>query len=164
MEPAAIDADVLAFVRAQRWAVEATAGGTGASQAAIVGIAVTDRLELVFDTLASSRKAANLRSNPRIALVVGGWNESDPRHGADRGNRRLPRRRRTGIVEARLLRRVPGRPVPPVVARHQLRARHADVASLQRLPVRATRRHRARLRGALTRGSTPRLPARHSRE
>ena len=40
-----------------------------------VGDAATDQLELVFDTLATSRKAANLRVNPRVALVIGGWQE-----------------------------------------------------------------------------------------
>jgi pyridoxine/pyridoxamine 5'-phosphate oxidase len=50
-----------------------------APQAAIIGIAVTDQLELVFDTLASSRKATNLRTNSRMALVIGGWDDSDPR-------------------------------------------------------------------------------------
>jgi pyridoxine/pyridoxamine 5'-phosphate oxidase len=73
------EAALLTFLRAQRWAIEATASTALAPQAAIVGIAVTQALELVFDTLASSRKAANLRANPRIALVIGGWNESDAR-------------------------------------------------------------------------------------
>jgi hypothetical protein len=73
------EADLLAFLRSYRWAIEATASTTLAPQAAIIGIAVTDRLELVFDTLASSRKAENLRANPRLALVIGGWNEGDPR-------------------------------------------------------------------------------------
>ena len=73
------EGDLLTFLRSHRWAIQATASPTSAPQAAIVGIAVTDRLELVFDTLASSRKAANLRVHPRIALVIGGWNESDPR-------------------------------------------------------------------------------------
>ena len=71
--------DLLTFLRSHRWAIEATVSATLAPQAAIIGIAVTDLLELVFDTLASSRKAANLRANPRIALVIGGWNDSDPR-------------------------------------------------------------------------------------
>ena len=71
--------EVLTFVRAHRWAVEATASAAQGPQAALIGIATTDQLELVFDTLASTRKAANLRSNPRVALVIGGWNESDPR-------------------------------------------------------------------------------------
>ena len=40
---------------------------------------MTDQLEIVFDTLATSRKAANLCVNPQVALVIGGWNERDPR-------------------------------------------------------------------------------------
>jgi hypothetical protein len=73
------EADLLAFLRLHRWAIEATASTTLAPQAAIIGVAVTDRLEIVFDTLSSSRKAANLRANPRIALVIGGWSDQDPR-------------------------------------------------------------------------------------
>jgi len=73
------EGDLLTFLRSHRWAIEATTSTALAPQAAIIGIAVTDRLELVFDTLASSRKAENLRVNPRIALVIGGWNDSEPR-------------------------------------------------------------------------------------
>jgi len=36
-----------------------------------VGFAVSDDLEIVFDTVTTSRKYANLRADPRIALVVG---------------------------------------------------------------------------------------------
>lgn len=70
---------LVAFIRAHRWAIEASSSLDGAPQAAIIGVAVTANLELVFDTLASSRKAANLRANPRIALVIGGWNDAEPR-------------------------------------------------------------------------------------
>lgn len=66
--------ELIQFLRAQPWAVEASVNGRGEPQAAVVGVAVTDRLELVFDTLSSSRKAANLRANPRIALVMG-WDD-----------------------------------------------------------------------------------------
>jgi len=70
---------LLTFLRLHRWAIEATSTLSGEPQAAIIGIAVTDDLELVFDTLSSSRKSGNLRANPRIALVIGGWNDADPR-------------------------------------------------------------------------------------
>ena len=50
-----------------------------APEAAVVGIAVTDRFEIVFDTLASSRKAENLRRHPRIAFVIGGTLDGDER-------------------------------------------------------------------------------------
>ena len=64
--------DLLTFMRTHRVAVQASVTAAGAPQAAVVGIAVTDRFEIVFDTLGSSRKAANLRANPSIALVLGG--------------------------------------------------------------------------------------------
>jgi len=67
-------AELLAFLRRHRYAVQASAAADGAPQAAVVGIAVTDQLEIVFDTLSTTRKAQNLRQNPRVALVVG-WDE-----------------------------------------------------------------------------------------
>lgn len=72
-------ADLLAFLRTQRFAVEASRGPDDSIQAALIGIAVTDTLEIVFDTLASTRKAPNLRRSPRMALVIGGWSPGDER-------------------------------------------------------------------------------------
>ena len=60
------------FLRGHRLAVEASTAVAGGVQAAVVGIAVSDTFELVFDTLASTRKAQNLAREPRIALVIGG--------------------------------------------------------------------------------------------
>ena len=40
----------------------------------MVAIAVSDRLELVFDTVKSSRKYQNLVREPRVALVIG-WDQ-----------------------------------------------------------------------------------------
>jgi len=68
-------AELLAFLRAQPWAVEATVHPDGGPQAAVIGVAVTDELELVFDTQATSRKAQNLAREPRIALVIG-WDDA----------------------------------------------------------------------------------------
>jgi general stress protein 26 len=67
-------AELFDFIRRHRLAVVATTTAEGAPQAAVVGIAVTGELEIVFDTLGTSRKAANLRRTPQIALVVG-WDE-----------------------------------------------------------------------------------------
>jgi len=67
-------ADLVAFIRRHKWAVVATVSAAGGPQAAVVGIAVSDDLELVFDTLGSTRKALNLRRDGRIALVIG-WDE-----------------------------------------------------------------------------------------
>jgi len=62
---------LIQFLRKYKLAVQASVASDGAPQAAVVGIAVSDQLELVFDTLESTRKYQNLRANPRIALVVG---------------------------------------------------------------------------------------------
>jgi general stress protein 26 len=65
---------LLDFLRQHRLAVQASVNPEGGAQAALVGIAVGDRFEIVFDCLDSTRKIANLRRNPHIALVVG-WDE-----------------------------------------------------------------------------------------
>ena len=71
--------ELLSFMRTHRVAVQASVTAAGTSQAAVVGIAITDRFEVVFDTLGSSRKATNLRGNPSIALVMGGLLPGDER-------------------------------------------------------------------------------------
>ena len=72
-------ADLLNFLRAHRLAVQASRGADETTQAALVGFAVTDELEIVFDTLNTTRKVANLRKSPRVALVIGGWSTGDER-------------------------------------------------------------------------------------
>jgi PPOX class probable F420-dependent enzyme len=67
-------AELLAFLRRHRLCVQASVSSAGAPQAAVVGFAVSDDLEIVFDTLGTTRKMANLRRDPRIALVVG-WDD-----------------------------------------------------------------------------------------
>ena len=71
--------ELLEFMRSQRLAVEASCPPQGHVQAALVGIAVTDDLEIVFDTLGTTRKARNLRASPRAAFVLGGWVAGDER-------------------------------------------------------------------------------------
>ncbi len=66
--------ELLRFLRAQPWAVEACVNPRGQPEAAVIGVAVTDQLELIFDTLSDSRKATNLRVDRRIALVMG-WDD-----------------------------------------------------------------------------------------
>ena len=58
-------------MREHRLAVQASTPPGGAPQSAVVGIVVSDELEIFFDTLGTSRKAANLRRDGRISLVVG---------------------------------------------------------------------------------------------
>ena len=64
-------AELLAFMRSEPLAVEATVAPSGAPQAAVVGIVVTDDFEVVFDTLDTTRKLQNVRTSPRVALVIG---------------------------------------------------------------------------------------------
>jgi hypothetical protein len=67
-------AALLAFLRRHRLCVEASVSSSGAPQAAIVGYGVSDDLEIVFDTIGTTRKMQNLRRDARIALVVG-WDD-----------------------------------------------------------------------------------------
>jgi hypothetical protein len=66
--------ELVQFLRKYKLAVQASCGSAG-PQAAVVGFAVSDALELVFDTLESTRKYQNLRADARIALVVG-WDDA----------------------------------------------------------------------------------------
>ena len=71
--------ELLQFIRTHHHAVVASASAAGGPQAAVVGIIVTDRFELFFDTLAETRKARNLRRRPEIAFVIGGPAPGDVR-------------------------------------------------------------------------------------
>ena len=63
-------ASLLPFLRRHRLALVSTVRD-GAPQAAVVGFAVTDTLDIIFDTLSTSRKYANIIADPRVALVIG---------------------------------------------------------------------------------------------
>lgn len=70
---------LLAFLRQHRLAVQASVSATDSPQAAVVGFAVTDQFEIVFDTIDATRKAHNLRRNSKMALVIGGVSPGDDR-------------------------------------------------------------------------------------
>jgi hypothetical protein len=63
-------AELYAFLRKHRLAVISTINLVSL-QAAVIGIAVTETLDIIFDTLTTSRKYANLRADPRAALAIG---------------------------------------------------------------------------------------------
>lgn len=67
-------AELLSFLRKHRLGVVATVSESGAPESAVVGIAITDDLEIIFDTLASTRKCRNLRRNGNISFVIG-WDK-----------------------------------------------------------------------------------------
>ena len=72
-------AGLLLFLRQHRLAVQASVSPGSRPQAAVVGIAVSDRFEIVFDTIETTRKAQNLRQNSHVALIVGGLILGDER-------------------------------------------------------------------------------------
>jgi hypothetical protein len=72
-------AALLAFLRSRRYAVQSSIHPGGAPQSAVVGIAVSDDFEIVFDTLGTSRKAVNLRQRAEIAFVIGSLEGTDER-------------------------------------------------------------------------------------
>ncbi len=59
------------FMSAHRHGVLATVSFGREPEAALVGIAVTPELEIIFDAIETTRKIGNLRHNPRIAFVIG---------------------------------------------------------------------------------------------
>jgi hypothetical protein len=63
------------FIVRHRYGVVSSRAADGAPQSALVGIAVSRELEIYFDTTGTTRKAANLRRDPRISLVIGWENE-----------------------------------------------------------------------------------------
>ena len=63
-------ADIFQFIANQKLGVLGTLSTDGSPQSALVGIAVTE-LEIIFDTVKSSRKFQNLISNSGCSLVVG---------------------------------------------------------------------------------------------
>jgi general stress protein 26 len=67
--------ELLAFMRKHRYAVVSTCAADGAPQGALVGVATTDSMQLIFDTVSSSRKHQNLARDPRIAVTFCGPEE-----------------------------------------------------------------------------------------
>jgi hypothetical protein len=66
--------DLYTFIAAKPYAVISTTAANGAPQSALIGIAVTPDLEIIFDTLNTSRKYANLLASSSCSLVIG-WDD-----------------------------------------------------------------------------------------
>jgi pyridoxine/pyridoxamine 5'-phosphate oxidase len=67
--------EVFGIAKSKRYLVVSTVDESGAPEAALMGFALTQANEVVFDTLSTSRKAVNLARNPAAALVIG-WDEN----------------------------------------------------------------------------------------
>ena len=63
------------FISKNKYAVLSTVTKDNRAEAALVGIAVTTDLKIIFDTVHTSRKYQNLINNPSIAFVIGLQNE-----------------------------------------------------------------------------------------
>ncbi len=68
-------AAIYKFLTRHRYGVVSSLSNTGAPQSALVGIAVTLELEIIFDTLKTTRKYPNLITRPTCSVVVGWENE-----------------------------------------------------------------------------------------
>jgi general stress protein 26 len=62
---------VYRFMDAERLGVLSTVAEDGRPESALVGVATTSELELIFDTVKSSRKYPNMKRDPRVAFVIG---------------------------------------------------------------------------------------------
>ena len=65
------EADLFQFISGCTLGVLSTTSTRGTPQSALVGIAVTSNLELIFDTVKSSRKYPNLMASQGCSLVIG---------------------------------------------------------------------------------------------
>jgi len=63
--------DLYKFLSQCKLGVLGTIGDANTPQSALVGIATTERLEVVFDTVRSSRKYSNLIARPACSFVIG---------------------------------------------------------------------------------------------
>jgi pyridoxine/pyridoxamine 5'-phosphate oxidase len=66
----AVKDTVASFISKQRYGVVSSISDAGLPQSAVVGIASTNEMELIFDTLTSTRKYRNLSARPRCAFVL----------------------------------------------------------------------------------------------
>jgi pyridoxine/pyridoxamine 5'-phosphate oxidase len=58
------------FMTRSRYGVVSSIAGDGTPKSALVGLAITSELEIVFDTLKTTRKYANLIARPACSVVL----------------------------------------------------------------------------------------------
>ncbi len=63
--------DLYQFMSRHKLGVLGSIGNAGTPQSALVGVAVTPNLELVFDTVKHTRKYPNLKARPACSFVIG---------------------------------------------------------------------------------------------
>jgi hypothetical protein len=77
------EADLYNFIVQCKLGVLGTIGKASEPQSSLVGIAVTEDLEIVFDTVKSSRKYANLIARPACCLAIGWAGETTVQYEGD---------------------------------------------------------------------------------
>jgi pyridoxine/pyridoxamine 5'-phosphate oxidase len=65
------ESDLYHFIAQGKLGVLSSVAPSGAPQSALVGIAVTEDLQIVFDTVKTSRKYGNLKARPACSFVFG---------------------------------------------------------------------------------------------
>jgi pyridoxine/pyridoxamine 5'-phosphate oxidase len=65
------ESDLYRFIAQGKLGVLSSVSPSGAPQSALVGIAVTEDLQIVFDTVKTSRKYGNLKARPACSFVFG---------------------------------------------------------------------------------------------
>ena len=63
--------DILAFMASKSLMTISSLSSDGKPQAAVVGFGQTEGFQLVFGTSNLSRKYANIKNNPHVAVVIG---------------------------------------------------------------------------------------------
>jgi len=71
------ESELYTFMAKQKLGVLATISQTASPESALVGIAITPQLEIVFDTVKSYRKYPNLITRPACSFVIGGWGSGE---------------------------------------------------------------------------------------
>jgi len=64
-------ATVCSFMQGQRYGVVSCVSRGGEPQSALVGVVTTVEMEIIFDTVKTSRKYANLIEHPACSFVMG---------------------------------------------------------------------------------------------
>jgi hypothetical protein len=63
--------ELYSYLSRQRYGVVSSLAENGSPQSALVGIAISPQLEIIFDTVKNSRKYPNLIARPSCSLVIG---------------------------------------------------------------------------------------------
>jgi uncharacterized pyridoxamine 5'-phosphate oxidase family protein len=75
--------DLYDFLRACKLGVLGTIGADNRPQSSLVGIAVSNKLEIIFDTLNSTRKYRNLIARPTCSFAIGWSGEQTVQYEGD---------------------------------------------------------------------------------